>query len=92
MSPTRSALARDADGCKARDEGRSLTYDAEEPQLANEAADAALSRQPGGTGLAGVLALSPGSPIASTIGFAWLRAIPPGKPPSRPRGTYSEVP
>jgi hypothetical protein len=88
MSRTRSALARDADGCKARDEGRSLTYDAEE----RAAADAVLSRQPGGTGLAGVLALSPGSPIAPTIGFAWLRAIPPGKPPSRPCGTHSEVP
>jgi hypothetical protein len=88
MGPTRSALARNADGCKARDEGRRSNYEAEE----RAAADAALSRRAGGTGLAGAPALSPGSPIAPTIGFARLLAIPPGKPPSRPCGTRSEAP
>ena len=48
------------------------------------AADAAFSRQPCGTGLAGALALSHGSPIARAIGFALLRAIIPGKLPVAP--------
>ena len=45
------------------------------------AAGAAFSRQPFGTGLAGALALSLGSPIAHAICFALLRAIIPGKLP-----------
>src|SRR5438093_11669707 len=31
-------------------------------------------------------------PMGPTIGFASLRASHPGEPPSRPRGTYAEVP
>jgi len=48
------------------------------------AAGAAFSRQPFGTGLAGALALSLGSPIARAIGFALLRAIIPGELPVAP--------
>src|SRR3989442_7929000 len=51
-----------------------------------------LRRNPDGTGLAGRSAVSRRSPRGPTIGFASLRASHPGKPPSRPRGTYSEVP
>src|SRR5438552_18734515 len=51
-----------------------------------------LRRNPDGTGLSRRSALSLGSPIAPAIGIALLRASHPGKPPSRPRGAYSEVP
>src|ERR1700681_4014400 len=51
-----------------------------------------LRRNPDGTGLTGRSAVSRRSPMGATIGFAPLRASHPGKPPSRPRGTYSEVP
>src|SRR5438876_6511007 len=49
-------------------------------------------RNPDGTGLSGRSALSLGSPIAPAIGIALLLACHPGKPPSLPRGAYSEVP
>src|SRR5207245_7681555 len=51
-----------------------------------------LRRNPDGTGLAGRSAVSRRSPMGPTIGFASLRASHPGKPPSRRRGTRSEVP
>src|SRR2546425_3940369 len=51
-----------------------------------------LRRNPDGTGLSGRSAVSRRSPMGPTIGFASLRASHPGKPPSRPRGAYAEVP
>jgi hypothetical protein len=51
-------LRKIADGCKARDEGRSQVYDAEE----RNAADAAIFRKPFGNGRFGRMALSPGLP------------------------------
>src|SRR5438876_862244 len=52
--------------------------------------------KPGGTGphlaTEGRSAVSRRSPMGPTIGFASLRASHPGKPPSRPRGAYAEVP
>src|ERR1700675_3322034 len=55
-------------------------------------AHGAIAPKPGGTGLSGRSAVSRRSPMGPTIGFASLRASHPGKPPSRPRGAYSEVP
>src|SRR6266516_8025448 len=55
-------------------------------------ADEAIAAKPEGTGLAGRSAVSRRSPMGPTIGFASLRASHPGKPPSRPRGAYAEVP
>src|SRR5438552_10779515 len=55
-------------------------------------ADEAIAAKPEGTGLAGRSAVSRRSPMGPTIGFASLRASHPGEPPSRPRGTWSEVP
>src|SRR5437773_4947029 len=68
----------------------SLTLRAEEAR----AAGAAFSRQPEGTGLAGALALSLGSPIAPCYLLASPRFAPssPASDPSRPRGSCSEVP
>jgi hypothetical protein len=52
----------------------------------------AIAPKPEGTGLSGRSALSRRSPVGPATGVASLRASHPGKPPSRPRGTYSEVP
>src|SRR5438093_200878 len=79
---------QNADECEARDEGRSFDYDAEE----RDEAGAAFCRNPDGTGLFGRSALSRGSPMGPTIGFASLRASHPEKPPSQPCGTRSGVP
>src|SRR6266446_8062026 len=75
---------QNADECEARDEGRSLGYDAEEPKLANEESGAAFCRNPDGTGLFGRSALSRSSSMGPAIGFASLRAAHPEKPPSQP--------
>src|SRR5215470_9428338 len=46
--------------------------------------------KPFGARLSGRSALSLGSPIAPTIGFAFLRASHPGKPAPRPRGVLHQ--
>ncbi|HWN30797.1 MAG TPA: hypothetical protein VNN78_05450, partial [Burkholderiales bacterium] len=74
---------QNADGCKARDEGRSQDYDTEE----RNAADAAFCRNPEGRGLSGRSTLSLGLPRGMAIACASLRASHPGKPLSQPRGT-----
>jgi hypothetical protein len=74
---------KNADGCEARDEGRSLDYEAEER---NDAV-AAFYRNPEGRGLSRRSALSLGLPRGLAIGCASLRASHPGKPPSQLRGT-----
>jgi len=74
---------QNADGCEARDEGRSQDYEAEER---NDAA-AAFCRNPEGRRLSRRSALSLGLPRGSAIGCASLRASHPGKPSSQPRVT-----
>src|ERR1700693_2984884 len=51
-----------------------------------------LRRTPEGRGGPGDLLCRAARPWGPTIGFASLRASHPGKPPSRPRGAYAEVP
>src|SRR5438046_7658710 len=49
-------------------------------------------RNPEGRGFPGDLLCRAARPWGPATGFASLRASHPGKPPSRPRGAYSEVP
>src|SRR5207245_6560932 len=82
---------QNADECEARDEGRSLGYDAEE----RDEAGAAFCRNRDGTGLFGRSALSRDSPMGPAIGFASPQLANeeshPEKPPSQPCGTRSVV-
>ncbi|HXZ96201.1 MAG TPA: hypothetical protein VEG37_04015, partial [Burkholderiales bacterium] len=74
---------QNADGCEARDEGRSVNYEAEE----RNDADVAFYRNPKGQRLSVRSALSLGLPRDPAIGCTSLRASHPGKPLSHARGT-----
>jgi len=73
---------QNADGCEARDEGRSVIYEAEE----RNDADAVFYRNPKGQRLSGRSALSLGLQRDPAIACTSLRASPPEKPLSHPRG------